>query len=474
MELTARQKWWVLITAGLATFLPSTYNSILNTILPEIQHGLHSSLAASAWIMLMYLLVLTVLLLPVGRVSDLIGRRNLLVAGFLLFAGAAVFCAVSRDLVWVVVGRGIMGVGGAMLISVAPAVVTTVMPARERGRAMGFLGLLTYLGMAVGPVLGGTLTQLWGWPAVFLFAVPTGLVGVLLGIIVIPKSPKASGRVPLDTRGTLVYAVAAVAFTLAMNPSVLGRDKTVAIAVLVAVTVASIVGFILIERRQAKPLMCLNLFTIRTFSFGIIATVLNYSTFFIVTFLVPVYLSHQFRFSPAVVGLWMSGMSVVMAVVAPAAGAMYDRIGSRALSTVGMACGAVSLAVFTLVARQGNGEFLWLAVALLLNGFGTAVFAPPNNTSVLMSAPSKQQGMASGVLTTSRYFGMMCGIALGSTLFNAIIHSLPGSTASGYDDAFRGVMWTAAGIMAIGTVIAYGTRSERKDAASVTSSSRGG
>ncbi|WKB35996.1 MFS transporter [Terrilactibacillus sp. S3-3] len=181
------RRWYVLLTVGIGTFLSSLNTSITNTVLPVIQRALHLTLSQSEWIVLIYLLILMLLLLPVGRLSDVWGHRRIFLFGFALFTIAALLCGFSKNYATLLGGRALLALAGSMILSVGPALISTTFPAKQRGRVLGIQAIMTYIGLSLGPVLGGWLTHVGGWPIIFFITVPFGLAGVLLGIWAVPN-----------------------------------------------------------------------------------------------------------------------------------------------------------------------------------------------------------------------------------------------------------------------------------------------
>lgn len=427
--ISRKQLRLILFTVGLGTLLSSLYNSVMNTILPFVDHALHISVSLSTWAVLSYLLVLSVLLLPVGRISDSLGQRPLLLLGFLLFGLATLWCGLANQFFILVIARALQAVAGAMILSVGPALLTTTFPPSERGKVLGLQATMTYLGLALGPFIGGWLTEWFGWHSVFWATSPLALVGLGLGFFCIPKTNRTSIR--LDYQGSLYYGIAIISLIFLLNPAVVPQPRLYWVVGLSMVCLLSGILFIRKQRTIARPLIDLRLFRKRNFGFGTLGAILNYLCFFIALFLLPLYLSDQRHWTAGKIGLWMTVTPIVMMIAAPVAGALYDRIGSRLLSTLGMLANALSLFALALIPAQIHVLFtLLLLVSLLLGGLGTGLFAPPNNAAILQSAPAHQQGVASGTLATARYLGMMGGITIGGSLFDAIWHTIAKATSA--------------------------------------------
>ncbi len=444
-----KKRWLILISVGLATLLSSLNNSIVNTILPLIGKELHISLGESEWIVLIYLLVLSLLLLPMGRFSDLLGRRRIFLFGFVSFIVASAICGLAPSYGLLVVGRGLLGIAGAMLLSVGPALLTTTFPPEQRGQALGLQALMTYLGLALGPGVGGWLADTLGWHSVFYSAIPVALIALTLALLSIPRQTRGNQAIPAWPN-TLSFMVSISALVILLNPGVIHAHKLLFLIAFFILLVIAGGLFVILQRTSTRPLIDLRLFRVRNFRYGNTATILNYLCFFLALFLLPFYMTEVLAFSATQIGLWLTLMPILMMISAPLAGAWSDKIGSRVLASAGMICSTLGLLAFALLGILAPHTMLNridLALGLTLSGLGTGLFAAPNNAAILRSAPQAQQGMASGTLATCRYLGMMGGITVGGSLFDAIDLYLSGtgqSFANSFLHAFIIVMGVGA------------------------------
>ncbi|MCL6445871.1 MAG: MFS transporter [Alicyclobacillus sp.] len=448
-----RRKWYVLLTVGIGTFLSSLNTSITNTVLPVIQKSMHLALSQSEWIVLIYLLVLTLFLLPVGRMSDLWGHRRIFLFGFGLFTCAAVLCGLSTNYTSLLWGRGMLALAGSMILSVGPALLTSTFPAEQRGRVLGIQAIMTYMGLSLGPVLGGWLTQLWGWPITFWITVPFGLLGLMLGIWAVPRVvPEHRKR--LDLKGLFFFIIGMTAATLLLNSNAITQYRKFVIILLLTCFVISTWAFIHVERDQQDPLLDLNLFRKRNFGFGTFGAALNYLCFFLTLFLLPFYFDHILRWSASATGTYLMITPLVMTICAPLAGALSDRTGPRLLTTLGMLFSTLGLIVFGIMAKVSSAHLV-LIIGLVLAGLGTGTFAAPNNSAILGAASSTKQGIASGTLATFRYIGMMAGITVGGSLFDLLLSHFANAgsgVTSSFLEAFSLVMWVGAVFGVVGII----------------------
>jgi EmrB/QacA subfamily drug resistance transporter len=450
------RRWYVLLTVGMGTFLSSLNTSITNTVLPVIQRALHLTLSQSEWIVLIYLLVLTLFLLPVGRLSDVLGHRRIFLFGFALFTCSAVLCGMSPNYVSLLWGRALLAVAASMILSVGPALITTTFPAKQRGQVLGIQAIMTYIGLALGPVLGGWLSHLWGWPIIFFITVPFGLAGLVLGIWAIPRVvPEHRNR--LDLKGFFLFIIGMTSGTLLLNLNAVTQHRTLIIMLLLICFVTSTWAFVYTEHKQPDPMLDLRLFRIRNFGFGVLGAALNYLCFFLTLFLLPFYLDNVLQYSASATGRYLTITPLIMTVCAPIAGTLSDRMGPRFLTTSGMLFSTLGLILFGIMVKvESVAEAHWaLIIGLVLSGLGTGIFAAPNNSAILGSAPSAKQGLASGTLATFRYIGMMAGITVGGSLFDLLLgyftHKGSGATSS-FLEAFSLVMWIGALFGVVGIV----------------------
>jgi EmrB/QacA subfamily drug resistance transporter len=409
------RKWWVLIAIGTGSFMSALDASVVNTVLPVVRQAFNSNVAAIEWVVTVYLLVLSGLLLTFGRLGDLRGHKSIYVWGFGIFVLSSVLCGAAWSAPVLVVFRGVQAIGGAMLASNAPAIVTGNFPAEQRGRAFGLVSTMTYLGLTVGPSLGGWLTHAFGWRTIFYINVPVGMLAVALSLYFIPKdAPSESGQ-RFDLFGAAVFMAGLTTLLLGLNK---GADWGWTSASVLGLLLGSLVLlfiFIQIERRSPAPMLDLSLFRVPLFSTSAISAVLNYICVYSITFLLPFYLIQGRGLNPAQAGLLLTVQPILMAISAPISGALSDRIGSRGPGMVGMGALAAGLLILS---RLGSDSSLWLAVlGLVVAGLGTGTFISPNTSALMGAAPKSRQGIASGVQGAARNFGMVLGIGLAGAIF---------------------------------------------------------
>lgn len=424
MHLKEERKWWVLIAVGTGSFMAALDGSVVNTILPVIRDAFQSQVAAIEWVVTVYLLVISGVLLTFGRLGDLRGHKSVYIWGFGIFVLGSVLCGAAPSVEALVAWRGLQALGAAMIASNAPAILTGNFPAEQRGRALGMQATMTYLGLTVGPSLGGWLTASLGWRSVFYINVPVGALALTLSLVFIPKNPPAEENQPFDLAGAFTFMGGLVTLLLALNKGAewgWGSPRILTFFIMAGVLLAV---FIAIERRTPAPMLDLGLFRQPVFSASVISAVLNYLCLYSIAFLMPFYLIQGRGLNPAQAGLLLTTQPLLMAIIAPVSGTISDRIGSRLPGMIGMSI--LSLGLF-LLSRLGSASPLWFAaLGLAAAGIGIGIFISPNNSALMGSAPRPRQGIAAGVLAASRNVGMVLGVGLaGAILTSRLNPSLP-------------------------------------------------
>ena len=422
----SRGKWWVLAAIGVGTFMSALDGSVVNIILPVVRAGFQSDVSTVEWVVAIYLLVVSGLLLSFGRLGDLRGHKSVYLSGFGIFIAGSALCGLASSARMLVAFRVFQALGAAMLLSNSPAILTRNFPPRQRGQALGLQGMMTYLGLTVGPSLGGWLTQQFSWRAVFYINVPVGLLAMALSLIFIPADGQNQQAERFDLAGAFIFMTGLVALLLGLNQGAEWGWTSAPILGLLAASLALFVGFVFLELRLPAPMLDLSLFKQRVFSAAAASAILNYISLYTVLFLMPFYLIQGRGLNPAQAGLLLTAQPLVMVVVTPLSGALSDRMGSRLLATLGMAIMAGGLLG---LAQLGPSSPLNL-VALYLGvvGLGTGLFISPNTSALLGAAPRNRQGVASGILATARNVGMMLGIGMaGAILTTRMLPALPAS-----------------------------------------------
>lgn len=405
-------KWTVLLIACIGSMMGPLDSTIVSVSLPTISQSLGMDFALSVWIPTAYLVTLASLLLTFGRLSDVRGRKPLFIAGFGVFVLGSFLCSFARSGEELIIFRIVQGLGAAGMMSTATALVTGAFPPNERGKALGINAMSVYIGLTLGPPLGGILTQAFGWPSIFLVNVPIGLLVMALAAWKLKEPAVESSGKGFDLAGAVTFAMALVTFLVALT---IGDDAgwtSSTVLSLLAVTAASLAAFILAERRKGPDAMLhLDLITRnRLFAAANISTLLNYTAYFGVSFIIAFYMERVLGLDLYTTGLVLLSMPLVMSVLSPLAGHLSDKIGSRALASGGMLIVALGLA---LLATLGEGSTTFeVVVYLVITGIGMGLFSSPNTSAVMGCVERSQLGVASGTLSTMRTIGQSLSLAV--------------------------------------------------------------
>ncbi len=451
---TRENAYWLAVGAVcVGAFMGQLDASIVTVALPTLQRTFHASVAAVTWVGLSYLLVLVATVTAVGRFADMWGRKLLYVYGFAVFVIGSALCGLAPTLGALIAFRVLQAVGAAMLQANSVAIIVTAVPRASLGKAIGIQGAAQAIGLALGPSVGGLLLAAGGWRLIFLVNVPFGILGVIAGLLLIPRSLHLLERVPFDWKGLSLFFPAVVALLSAISfGNAAGWSSPLILGVIV-VGLALAVAFVMWERHEPDPMLDLTLFRKTRFRRGIASGLLSYLVMFGVLFLVPFYFERGLGMGAGQAGLELMMMPLALGVVAPFAGRLADRLGARPLTVGGMSL--VLLGLFALGAlRPPTLGFLAL---LALVGTGLGCFTPPNNTTIMGSVPEQQSGVASGVLNMTRGLGTALGLALTGLVFD-----LAGGTSPAHitvDRAFSLTAYFLAGAaMAAGALSAIGER----------------
>jgi EmrB/QacA subfamily drug resistance transporter len=419
------KKYWILLAVGVGTFMSALDGSVVNTILPVVQQAFKSNIATVEWAVTIYLLVVSGLLLTFGRLGDMRGHKMMYVAGFAIFVASSALCGLAGSPEILIIFRAVQASGAAMLYANSPAILTKTFPANERGRALGLQATMTYLGLTVGPSLGGFLAEKFSWRAVFYINVPVGLIAMLLSLYFIRKDQGEETGVRFDLPGALLFMSGLIALLLGLNQGQEWGWKSFPILGLFGLAAVLLAAFVYRENEVNNPMLDLSLFKQRIFSAATSSAVFNYVVLYSTLFLMPYYLIQGRGLDPAQAGLLLTAQPLVMAISAPISGALSDKIGSRLPATLGMFI--LGIGMFLLSHLGPNTSQGFIVLGLAVSGLGTGIFISPNTSALMGAAPRNRQGIASGVLATARNMGMALGVGLAGAILTTI---MAGSSSS--------------------------------------------
>ncbi len=400
-----------LLVTAMSAFLPAFMSSSINIALPSIGKEFAMNAVLLGWVATSYLLTAAMFLIPFGKIADIYGRKKIFIYGISLYMFTSVLSAIAPSTVLLIGFRIFQGVGAAMIFGTGIAILTSVFPGGERGKALGINVASTYSGLSLGPVLGGLLTQYFGWRSIFLanalpgFFILTGVFWKLKGEWVGAQGEK------LDWVGSIIssFMLVAIMYGVSQLPAMLG------IGLLLAGFVA-LGAFVWWELQVEHPVLHMNLFRHnRVFAFSNLAALINYSATFAIGFLMSLYLQYIKGLSPRNAGLILVAQPVMMAVFSPFAGRFSDRIESRTLASTGMGVIVIGLLLFTVLGEHTPVAFIIMTLMLL--GFGFALFSSPNMNAIMSSVEKRFYGVASATVAAMRSTGQTLSLGIAMLIF---------------------------------------------------------
>jgi EmrB/QacA subfamily drug resistance transporter len=435
------RKWLPLVAICLGAFMLLIDVSIVNVALPKMSGDLHSSFTSLQWVVDMYALVLAALLLVVGSVGDRVGHRRLYVGGLILFALASLACGLAPGAGALIAARAVQGLGAAAMFTSTTALLNATYQGRDRGTAFGVWGGVNGSAAAVGPILGGLLTEQFGWRSIFLVNLPIAVIGVVMALRVLKESrnPAAAGR--LDYAGGLAFTVAAGAATYALIESAdKGWGSSTVLGLLVVSAVALLL-FVVIELRAKAALLDLALFRRPTFVGLMICALLFPAAAFSHLTYTSIWLQSVLGLSPIEAGLAVSPLALASFVVAAGGGRFLHKLAPQLVIGVGLFC--TGGGTLLLMAVSTNSSWPALVPGLLLSGVGVGMVSPILMSAVLGAVPPQRAGMASGAVNTFRQLGYALGIAILGTVFADRLRSVGGAQAAAVVTGGHGTLSTA-------------------------------
>lgn len=419
------RKWWALAAVGSGVLLSTIDGSIVNISLNTLVASFQSNLNVVEWVVLAYLLTITCLLLLVGRLGDMFGKRRVYVAGFVLFTLASALCGLSWSVGALIGFRVLQAVGAAMVQAVGPALLVTAFPPRERGTALGAIGSFVAAGILVGPALGGVLLRYVGWQSIFYVNIPVGIIGTWLTLKNLAADKPASGRQVFDVVGAILLMVALFGLLLGLTEGPSWGWADPRILGLFGVSLASGAGFLAWERSFAHPMVNLQMFSSMAFSLNLLAGFILFIGMAFNLLLTPLFFQLVYRFDLQRTGLMLMALPLALSLTAPLSGRLSDQIGPKLLTIGGLV--AVALGLIGLSFTRPDTPVLQMLACLLMIGVGVGLFQSPNNSTVLGNAPPSALGVASGLLAVMRTLGQTTGIAIAGAIWSSQVIALNGA-----------------------------------------------
>ena len=405
----------VLIVVTLAAFLTPFDVSAVNIALPSIGGEFAMDAVTLAWVATAYLLTLAIFLVPFGKFSDIYGRKRVFAYGALLFSVASFLISLSFSSTSVIAFRAFQGFAASMLTGTGFAILTSAYPAGEKGKALGISVAAVYLGLSVGPFLGGIMTQYIGWRSIFYVNIPLGIIIAVVSLRKLKWEWAEAKGEPFDLIGSVVYGLALLSLVYGLT-----QIPALSSLVLIVFGLVAAASFVIWELRVRFPVFNINLLVRnRAFAFSNVAALISYSATFAVTLLLSIYLQSVRGFNPEIAGIILIAQPIVQAAVSPVAGRLSDRMEPQVVASIGMGMTTVGLAPFIFLTPTTPIPVIIASLAIL--GFGFGLFSSPNTNAVMSSVESRFYGLASGTIATMRTIGQVLSVALVELIFALII-----------------------------------------------------
>ncbi|MGI6321183.1 MAG: MFS transporter [Bacteroidales bacterium] len=404
-----------LIIATVSSFISAFMGSSINIALPDIEKTFSMDALTLSWVATAYLLTAAVFLVPFGRLADLYGRKKIYTFGISVFTLSSALSALAFSSESLIIFRVVQGIGSAMIFSTSMAILSSVFTDGDRGRAFGISVAATYLGLSMGPFLGGILTNYLGWRSIFWVNVPAGLVLIYLVLKLLKGEWAEAKGEKFDIWGSIILSLSLIALMIGMSklPDSSGY-------ILLIFGILGIVLFVNIQNRIRFPLIDLKLFSNnRVFALSNLAAFINYSATFAVTFLLSLYLQYVKGLEAQQAGLILVSQPIVMAIFSPLAGRVSDKTEPRLVASLGMLIVSLGLGLLSFVSPETS--LYAIVIYLIILGFGFALFSSPNTNAVMSSVEKKSYGIASSILGTMRITGQMFSMGIAMLIFSLVM-----------------------------------------------------
>lgn len=406
---------FILALMMISSFIAPFLGASVNIALPSISADLEMNAITMSWVAMSYLLTSAVFLVPFGKLADIFGRVKVFILGNIIMASASLLCGLANNSDALIVFRILQGIGSAMMFGTNMAIITSVFPPNQRGKAIGINVTSVYMGLSVAPVLGGILTQTFGWQSIFFVTIPFGLFVALAARMMIKTDWAEAKSEKFDYQGSVIYIIAMSAFMYGFSklPDPLAF-------VLAGIGVAGLLLFWRVEIRTPFPVFNMKLFFgNKLFAMSNLAALINYATTFAVTFVLSLYLQYVKGLSPRDAGFILIAQPLMMALVASFSGKLSDQYQPRILSSMGM--GIIAIGLVLLLPLNDHTSTAYLILSLILLGIGFGLFSSPNTNAVMSSVEKKFLGVASATVATMRMTGQMVSMGIATLVIHVFI-----------------------------------------------------
>jgi EmrB/QacA subfamily drug resistance transporter len=419
--LTAEEnrKWWTLFAVSFGLFMIMLDNTVVNVALPTMQRDLHVSISQLEWVVIAYALTFAALLITGGKLADLYGRRRIFVLGLVVFTLSSLACGLAPSAGFLIGARAVQGVGAALMNPATLSIIVATFPPKQRGTAIGIWAGVSALALAIGPLGGGLITEHLNWNWIFFVNIPVGAIAIVVSQLVIRESRDTSVEQSIDAPGLVTSGGGLFFLSYALVEGNRHGWTSPEILSFFALAVAVLSAFVVFERRQRLAMLDLSLFRIGAFTGANLVAMLVSLSMFGVFFFVTLYVQNILHYSPAKAGATFLPMVLLIILIAPIAGRLSDKIGSRWLMGGGMTLLGISLLLYERVTI--HSDFWTLLPPMLVGGFGMAMTMSPMTSAAMGAVPVDKAGVGSGVLNSFRQMGGSLGIALMGAIVGSYI-----------------------------------------------------
>jgi len=427
-EVDPRRKWLTMSAVSMGIFLATIDGSIVNVALPTLVKDFNTEFSVIQWVVLGYLLALVTLLLSIGRLGDMIGKKGLYNAGFIVFTLGSALCGMSPSVYWLIGFRVLQGIGAAMIMALGMALVTEAFPRKERGMALGLSVAVVSVGIAIGPSLGGVIISQLSWRWIFFVNMPIGLLGTLMVFrFVVSIQPKGKQKFDFAGAITMFFSLLCLLLGLTIGQQI-GFFK-IAVYLLLGSWLVLIIVFVWIERKTLEPMINPALFQNRSFTINLINGFIAFIGISGTIILLPFYLHNILGHHMLIVGLLLCVVPVMLGVSSPLAGMLSDRFGTGIISISGLVIAFFGF--YSASALNAQTPIIEYILRIFLVGLGMGIFQTPNNSAIMGAVPPYQLGIASGLVSVARSLGQTIGIALLGAFWAGRTFYYSGETLSG-------------------------------------------
>jgi EmrB/QacA subfamily drug resistance transporter len=451
------RKWWTLGAVAFGLFMIMLDNTVVFVALSSIQSDLGISQSELEWVVNGYALTFAVLMLTGGKLADLLGRRRIFIVGLTIFTASSLACGLATGAAFLIGARVVQGVGAALMNPATLSIITATFPPRQRGTAIGIWVGVSAMALAIGPLIGGVLTEQIDWSWIFFINVPVGIAGIIVSRLVIEETRDESEEQRLDLPGLLASGAGLFALSYGLIEANSYGWGSARILASFGIAVVALAIFVLLEMHQRVPMLDLSLFKNPTFTGANVTMLLVALAMFGVFFFNSLFLGQILHYSPIQTGATFLPMTVLIVFVAPLAGRFSDKIGSRWLMGTGLVLLSASLISFSML--DASSGFWDIVPGLVLGGFGMSLAMTPTTAAAMGSVPVDKAGVGSAVLNSMRQVGGSLGIALMGAIVAESVNVTPRSPlySDQFVEGYHTALHVAAAIAIVGAVVAVAT-----------------